>query len=115
MIIIHRNRWHWGRKHTIVANDGASLCQLSVEDDNPSVAWLSDVIVAGEYQQQGYGNELLSLAKMEARQMGAHMLCLWASPDGWVIDWYKRHGFRQTCVYDDGMVGLTFDLDDGCV
>lgn len=95
MIIIHRNRWHWGRKHTIVANDGASLCQLSVEDDNPSVAWLSDVIVAGEYQQQGYGNELLSLAKMEARQMGATYLCLWAESKSWVVQWYERNGFRK--------------------
>ena len=36
-----------------------------------------------------------------------------ADPEQWVVDWYKRHGFIQRCVYDDGMVGLTFDLNNG--
>ena len=112
---IHQNVWSWGRKDTIVIADGRALCQLSIENENPSVAHLSDVIVWEPSRGYGLGNHLLAKAKEHAREMGAHLLCLWAYPDGWVIDWYKRHGFRQHCVYDDGMIGLTFDLDNGRV
>ena len=114
-MLIHKNVWPWGRKDTIVILDGVAICQLSIENDNPAVAHLSDVIVYGPEQGKGYGNALLREAKTHAREMGAQLLCLWAAPDGWVIDWYKRHGFRQHCVYDDGMIGLTFDLDNGRV
>ena len=108
---IHKNLWPWGWKDTIVLADGRALCQLSIEFDNIFVAHLSDVIVHETERQRGYGNELLKAAKKHAREMGAKMLCLWAAPDSWVIGWYKRHGFRQYCVYDDGMVGLIFDLE----
>lgn len=110
--IIHQNIWSWGRKDTIVIAYGRALCELSVENENKAVAWLSDVIVHKDYRGNGYGNELLRLAKEHAREMGAAMVCLWADPEErWIIDWYKRHGFKQQCVYDDGMVGLTFDLE----
>ena len=112
---IHTNYWHWGRKDTIVLANGRALCELSIEYENPAVAHLSDVIVYESARGYGLGNELLRMAKEHAREMGAKMLCLWAAPDGWVIEWYKRHGFRQRCVYDDGMVGLTFDLNNGRV
>ena len=108
---IHRNKWPWGRKDTIVMANGCALCQLSIENDNPAVAHLSDVIVWEPARGRGLGNDLLRKAKEHAREMGAKMLCLWADPEQWVVDWYKRHGFMQQCVYDDGMVGLTFDLE----
>lgn len=86
---------------------------MSIEDDNKAVAWLSNVCVLKLWRRFGFGNQLLKKAKEHAREMGAHILCLWVEPGGWVIDWYKRKGFKQSCVYDDGMIGLTFDLDDG--
>jgi len=112
-MVIHVNQWPWGRKDTIVIANGYALCELSIEKNNPSVAYLSDVIVLQLARGRGYGNQLLDLAKKHAREMGAKMLCLWADPEQWVVDWYKRHGFIQQCVYDDGMVGLTFDLQAG--
>lgn len=108
---IHRNIWSWGRENTIVIADGRALCQLSVEDANASVAYLSNVIVLESARNCGLGNDLLEAAKEHAREMGAKMLWLWADPEQWVVEWYKRHGFKQQCVYDDGMVGLTFDLE----
>lgn len=108
---IHRNIWRWGRKDTIVIADGRALCQLSVEDENPAVAHLSGVSVCESSRRMGLGNELLELSKQHAREMGAKMLCLWADPEQWMVDWYKRHGFKQQCVYDDVMIGLTFDLE----
>lgn len=112
MTIIHQNKWSWGRKATIVIANGRALCQLSIEDDNPAVAYLSDLIVYESARGYGLGNELLTLSQKVARDMGATMVALWAYPNQWVVDWYKRHGFRQQMVTDDGMVGLTLDLDE---
>ena len=108
---IHQNVWRWGRKDTIVIAGGRALCQLSIEDETPVVAYLSDLIVLESARGYGLGNDLLSAAKEHAREMGAKILRLWADPEQWVVDWYKRHGFTQHRVYDDGMVGLTFDLE----
>ena len=110
-MIIHKNIWHWGRGDIIVIADGRGLCTVSVEDDNPAVAYLPDVSVCESSRRMGFGNELLELSKQHAREMGTKMLCLGADPEQGTVDWYKRHGFTQQCVYDDGMVGLTFDLE----
>jgi len=109
-MIIHENKWPWGRKDTIVIADGRALCQLSVENDNPDVAHLSDLIVWESSRGYGYGNDLLSEAKEHAREMGAKQLRLWADPKSWVVEWYKRRGFEPYCVFEDGMIGLSFDL-----
>lgn len=108
--IIHKNVWRWGRKDTIVIKDGRGLCTVSVEDKTPDVAHLSDVSVCKVWRNMGIGNTLLELAKKHAIEMGAKMLCLWVDPKGWMIEWYKRHGFSQYRVYKDGMVGLKLDL-----
>ena len=110
-VIIHQNVWRWGRGDIIVIANGRGLCTVSVEDENLAVAHLSGVSVLESARGYGLGNDLLSAAKEHAREMGAKMLCLLADPEQWVVDWYKRHGFTQQCVYDDGMVGLTFDLE----
>ena len=112
--IIHKNNWRWGRGDIIVIADGRGLCTVSVEDENRAVAYLSGVSVCESSRRMGLGNELLELSKQHAREMGAKMLCLWADPEQWVVDWYKRHGFMQENVYEDEtvglMVGLTFYL-----
>ena len=108
---IHENFWIWGRQDAIVIADGAAFCFLSVEDDNPAVAHLSNVSVHELDRRKGYGDELLNLAKDHAREMGAKMLALWVDPNIWMFEWYKRRGFKHVMTYDDGMAGMTFDLE----
>lgn len=108
---IHRNIWRWGRGDIIVIADGRGLCTVSVEDENPAVAYLSDVSVCESSLRMGLGNELLELSKEHAREMGAKLLWLWADSEQWMVEWYKRHGFIQQYVFDDGMSRLTFDLE----
>lgn len=107
---IHQNTWSWGRKDTIVIANGQALCQLSIEDENPTVAYLSELIVREPARGRGLGNDLLNIAKEHAREMGAKTLCLYVDPKQWMIEWYKRHGFTQQRAFDDGMVSLTFNL-----
>lgn len=91
--------------------ESRGFCHLSIEKDNKFVAYLSDLSVLEHSRRNGIGNHLLEASKKHARKMGAKMLCLWTDPNQWMFDWYKRHGFKHTMTYSDGMAGLTFDLE----
>ena len=93
MILIHENEWWWGRKNTIVLNEGRALCAICIEKDDPSVAWLEGVIVHKAFRGLGYGNQLLDAAKKEARRMGAKVLFLNTDAGSWMEEWYKRNGW----------------------
>lgn len=109
-VIIHKNEWYWGRKVTVVIDGGRGLCHVSVEDDDRSVAYLTDVIVHPEVRRNGLGNRLLELAKQRARIMDADKLFLWVYPNTWMQDWYVRHGFKLSHVDDNGNVNMVCDL-----
>ena len=106
---LHQNTWDWGRSEFIVIADGAALCQVSVETDNPSIAWLTDLSVCELSRGRGYGNQLLKYAKERARAMGAAILCIWVDSCQWMLEWYIRNGFRISTTKGQ-IYGLTFDL-----
>lgn len=57
------------------------------------VGRLQDVEIAPHYQGKGYGNQLLALTFLKAKEMGLSALCLKARPNDWTPSWYERHGF----------------------
>ena len=107
---IHSNIWSWGRKDTIILADGQAFCQLSIQNDFPSVAYLTDVVVYKKARRCGLGNVLLRIAIQQAKEMGANTLCLYSVPDRWVVEWYKRNGFVEYDVYTDGTIGMALNL-----
>ena len=114
-MFIHENVRLWGKEHTITLHLGAAICTVSVMDENPAVAYLSNLSVVRLCRFQGYGNEILSAGIKHAKEMGASMLCLWTKGDSFTKEWYMRHGFKYvTTDTETGMVGLQMDLNDGC-
>ena len=108
--IIHKNNWRWGRGDIIVISDGRGLCTVSVENDNPAVAYLSGVSVWEPVRGYGLGNDLLNKAKEHAREMGAKKLVLWVDPNDWPFEWYKRNGFIECKNHVDGLVQMEKEL-----
>lgn len=43
--------------------------------------------------------------------MNCKKLVLWADPNEWMIEWYKRNGFVESGLRCDGMVNLEKNLD----
>lgn len=101
-MIVHENTWRWGKSDTLVLAEGRAFCTVSIETDEPSVAFLSHVSVYEPYRRQGLGNMLLRAAEEYARKRGAREICLWADPDEWPIEWYKRKGY---VIYRNGKKG----------
>ena len=108
--MIHQNVWPYGRKDTIVLAHGKALCHLSVDDECPNIAYLTDVIVHESIRGRNYGNKLLKLAIEHAREMGADELRLWARKEWWVRDWYGRKGFKKLITTDEGWVQMTMSI-----
>jgi GNAT superfamily N-acetyltransferase len=112
--IIHHNEWWWGISETIIAGQGVAICKVSIENNDMSVAWLSDVSIVPAYRGRGYGNELLYYAIQRAQVvMRAKILYLRANPHDWPIEWYKRHGFVFDYTDENGNSVLKLDLTDG--
>ena len=107
--IIHRNRWHWGESHTIVLADGAALCFVKLEDGTKA-ATLEDVIVSPSERGKGLGNMLVAEAIREAKRMGAKSLWLWTYTDTWMLDWYKRLGFKEDTILDNNLQEMSIEL-----
>ena len=93
--VIHRNEWYWGRSVTVILAGGYASVKVSVEDDDRSVALISDLIVHPERRGEGLGNLLLEKACLEAAAMGAKKVLLSVEPDSWMVGWYRRHGFTE--------------------
>lgn len=109
--VLHQNKWNWGRYEIIVIFDGFALCKVSVENDDPSIAWLSDVVVFEAMRHLGLGNRLSDIAMVRAMKMGAKKLGLWTDPKGWPLEWYKRRGFEYQYTDLNGQAVLEMDLE----
>lgn len=112
--ILHSNKWYWGRKETIVLNGGVAICDVSVGDDDLSVAYLTDVKVLPEYRGRGWGNELLQWAEIRAMAMGASELYLEADSEYFAMAWYRRHGFKVLGRKRNGIVKMYKKIGYGC-
>lgn len=110
-VIYHKNNWHWGQQITIVIASGRALCSVSVENDDCSVAYLHNLIVHSSIRHLGYGRTLLTLAIRRARLMKCKKLVLWADPNDWPFEWYKRNGFIECGKRSDGLVNMELNLE----
>ena len=109
-VIYHKNNWPWGQQTIIVIASGRAMCSVSVENDDYSVAYLHNIIVHPSIRRRGYGRELLTLAQRRARLMKCTKLVLWADPNDWPFEWYKRNGFVVCDKRDDGLVNMEKEL-----
>lgn len=109
-IIVHKNKWKECSERVVVLRGGIGLVTINVYDENPAVAYCSNLQVLAKYRNRGIGNELIEAAKQNAREMGAATMCVWAYAEKWHVEWYKRHGFKEQMRDTRGAVGLSIDL-----
>lgn len=93
-MVIHRHRWCWGIKTTIILGGGKALCCVSVDDDDINTAWLHDLLVQEKERGKGYGRALMAQAIKEAKRYGVKQMRLRVDADNWVANWYGRCGFE---------------------
>lgn len=99
-IITHENIWWWGRTYTFIADDGKSMIELAIEDDEERNYYgtIQSLIVHESVRQQGRGKALLKLAEEKAKEIGLKQVVLGAEKGSFLIPWYQRNGYK---IYDE--------------
>ena len=96
--VIHKNLWWWGKSYHFVTTDGKAMVCLAVEDDRPDCGCIQSLMVHESIREQGKGTELVRLAEDYAEQLGLEQVYLCARKHTFLVDWYRRLGYK---VYDD--------------
>jgi diamine N-acetyltransferase len=85
------------------------------EDDppDPELFWLFRFMIAAEHQGKGYGSSALRLALSEMKTAGATRVRTMHKPgNDLASNLYRKHGFAEIGVLDDGDVVLELALWD---
>ena len=93
-IYIHKNEWPLLYEETLIIGNGAAYCHLTIYPHNKDIVYLEAVSVVEEMRHKGLGNFLLGFAIPRAVILGAQELRLSALADSFVVEWYKKYGFR---------------------
>ena len=99
-IITHENLWWWGKSYTMIADDGKSMVELAIEDDEERnyFGTIQSLLVHESVRQQGRGNVMLMFAEEKAKKLGLKQVVLCARKGTFLIPWYQRNGYE---IYDE--------------
>lgn len=71
-------------------------------NDDKETIYLSNVFVSKEHRKQGLGNSILETADKIAKKLNAKIICLKVKQDSFAHEWYKRHGYSDLSVDEEG-------------
>ena len=77
--------------------EGIATCIVNYYGDNKKQAYLWNLQVKEEYRKCGIASQLIDKVCQDAKTRGCKEISLeWEAEesDGWVLDWYKRLGFK---------------------
>lgn len=92
-LIWHHNTWPWGKTVRIIKSDGCAIVEMSFEDSNPGVCYLSGLSVIPPKRKQGLAKYLMLAAEAYCRQQGIFRIDLNSVMEDWVIEFYKKCGY----------------------
>ena len=114
-IITHANLWWWGKSYTFISDDGMATIEIAISDERPDLGELPSLMVHESARQKGIGTTMLRFAEHKANELKLEQLCLNARKGTFLIDWYRKHGYKiydENCEYSKGQtVGMYKDLD----
>ena len=79
--------------------------------DDTSTVYLSNLKVAKEIRQQGFGKYLMTLQEKITYILRANTICLWVRKGSWLHDWYKSLGYKKfNKHYKKGFIWMSKDI-----
>lgn len=74
--------------------DGRIVSFLSLSFDEQTL-YINDIVVHPDFQNRGFGSELMQFAKLKAKELGLHKIALGMVHDNRPLrSWYERNGFH---------------------
>jgi GNAT superfamily N-acetyltransferase len=92
-LIWHHNTWPWGKTVRIVTSDGSAIVEMSFEDINPGVCYLSGLSVIPPKRRKGIAKLLMFACESYCRENGIFRIDLNSVLTDWVQEFYKKCGY----------------------
>ena len=109
MNIIQMPTTGWG-KRAIITHNGDGVIALDIENEQPHVGYIHDLVVDETKRKQGIGTQLIDAVVDCARTMGCGTVVLWCEPIMWLHQWYERKGFIETEIGEYGYARMIMKL-----
>ncbi len=93
--MVHENRWTWGKTASIVIADGAAIVDMSFEDDNPGVCYISGLSVVPWKRRQGLATNLMEECEYYCIKRGIFRIDLNSVQEPFVMDFYHKLGYTD--------------------
>lgn len=78
----------------IFSNDGLVSCRLSIYEETPQDAIISDLYTHESIRKQGTANAIIDFCFDFAKSRNCNTISLRSDNDDWVRGWYQRMGFE---------------------
>lgn len=95
MFNIQKQQWQDHISILIITRDLKSSCKIHIYDDDPNLAYVSDLYVDPEQRCSGIGSKILSFCEECAKNNGCGKITLISDINDWVRSWYKRIGYYE--------------------
>ena len=92
-LIWHHNTWPWGKTVRIIVSPGYAIVEMSFEDNNPGVCFLSGLSVIPNKRKQGYAKHLMLACESYCRDNGIFRIDLNSVLTDWIQEFYKKCGY----------------------
>ena len=92
-LVWHHNTWPWGKTVRIIVGQGDAVVDMSFEDNNPGVCFLSGLSVIPPKRRQGIAKHLMLTCESYCKDNGIFRIDLNSVLEDWVIEFYKKCGY----------------------
>ena len=92
-VIWHHNTCPWGKSVRIIKSDGSAIVEMSFEDCNPGVCYLSGLSVIEPQRRKEIAKHLMYACESYCRENGIFRIDLNSVLIDWVQDFYKKCGY----------------------
>jgi ribosomal protein S18 acetylase RimI-like enzyme len=99
-LIWHHNTWPWGKTARVITADASGIVEMTFEDCNPGVCFISGLSVVPSMRRNGIATHLMLRCESYCRENGIFRLDLNSVMEDWVLDFYKKLGY--TAIKEEG-------------
>lgn len=92
-LIWHHNSWPWGKTIKIIKSDGSAIVEMSFDDSQPGVCYISGLSVIESQRRKGIAKHLLFACESYCQEHDIFRIDLNSVMTDWVQDFYKKCGY----------------------
>lgn len=109
-MIIHSQTCIWDnyKELVIISHKSKASCRIYIYNDEPNIAYISNLYVDEKERNKGIGTELLKYCIDKAKQLNCSKIQLRSDNEDFVRKWYFRLGFKLI----KSEIWLEKDIDD---